>query len=88
MKNQDKFDKFTEYMANFDPQIRNSLPQFSPSNANTINRNSTPLVDSPAKPTSNNNGLPNFIQAIENTSSSSKYKMEKESGIFAIQESS
>ena len=88
VKNQDKFDKFTEYMANFDPQIRNSLPQFSPSNANTINRNSTPLIDSPAKPTSNNNGLPNFIQAIENTSSSSKYKMEKESGIFAIQESS
>lgn len=89
VKNQDKFDKFTEYMANFDPQIRNSLPQFSPNNAQNINRNSTPLIDSPTKPTShNNNNLPSFIQNIENTSSSSKYKMEKESGIFAIQESS
>lgn len=85
VKNQDKFDKFTEYMANFDPQIRNSLPQFSPSNANNLNRSSTPLVDSPTKPTSGNN-LPSFIQTNENTSS--KYKMEKESGIFAIQESS
>jgi hypothetical protein len=80
VKSQDKFDKFAEYMANFDPQIRSSLPQLSPNNSN---RASAPTsFSSPNIPVQNSPTKPAGINSPE-----SKYKMEKESGIFEIQES-
>lgn len=39
-KNNDGFNKFTEYMANFDNELRKSLPRVSPSSKN--NRISAP----------------------------------------------
>lgn len=79
VKSQDKYDKFAEYMANFDPQIRSSLPQFtSKSPVGSGNRVSTPnIVLSP----NNNSALVNPVQTHE----TSKYKMNKEAGIFEIQ---
>lgn len=67
VKNQDKFDKFAEYMANFDPNIRSSLPQFSPSNRSSSGINSAPIITSPQKMPNQNSLI------IEPT----KYKMEK-----------
>jgi len=57
-------------MANFDPQIRSSLPQFtSKSPSGSGNRISTPnIVLSP-----NNSALANQVQAHE----TNKYKMDK-----------
>jgi hypothetical protein len=71
VKSQDKYDKFAEYMANFDPQIRSSLPQFtSKSPVGSSNRVSTPnIVLSP----NNSSSQVNPVQAQE----TSKYKMDK-----------
>jgi len=42
-KAQDHFDKFAEYMANFDPAIRTSLPQSAAGNRqDNSNRTSSP----------------------------------------------
>lgn len=88
VKSQDKFDKFAEYMANFDPQIRSSLP----------NRASAPTSPTFLSLTNNSNPTPSYNNTTSNANSSpqsplskggkpsltpeSKYKLEKESGIF------
>jgi hypothetical protein len=77
VKSQDKFDKFTEYMANFDPQIRSSLPQLA-------NRASAPInLSSPTSVSAPNLPAPKSPTRQSNTNSpEGKYKMDKESGIF------
>lgn len=51
VKSQDKFDKFAEYMANFDPQIRSSLPQLTSNRASAPSTYSSPNLPPPNSPT-------------------------------------
>lgn len=53
VKNADKFDKFAQYMANFDPQIRSSLPQFNNRNSQTISPTNSNKALSPPKSSPN-----------------------------------
>jgi len=41
-KHQDRYDKFTEYMANFDSQLRQSLPRYSHTQPQSPNNNQLP----------------------------------------------
>lgn len=75
-KTQDRFDKFAEYMANFDPEIRNSLPITSPKNPN--NRSSVPLSTQPTSPTKNTNTMsPPPIVLEQRPEKIDKYKLDK-----------
>jgi hypothetical protein len=82
VKEQVNFDKFTGFMANFDPAIRSSLPQQSNkqdnSNRTSIKNNKTDneqivktAITSPIQQTTDR--------------SPEKYKIERDKGIFEIQ---
>ena len=75
-KNNDGFNKFTEYMANFDNELRKSLPRVSPSSKN--NRISAP------------NTRPFDVQPLNNERLSTNIQPDKinlhKDGIFAIPE--
>lgn len=79
VKSQDKFDKFAEYMANFDPQIRSSLPQLSNRASAPISISSPTNLNAPSLPPPKS---PTRHPNTNTNSPESKYKMEKESGIF------